>query len=129
MKVRLSNYEDWNAAAKGLLNREDIRSFEAEALVDTGATRSFISQPAMDQLGLTIVGRRTGILADGSRATVGLAGALVFEIEGRETIEEAYVLGDQVMIGQTTLEATDLLVDCAARRVIPKHEGGPLFRL
>ena len=29
------------------------------------------------------------------------------------------VLGNEVLIGQTTLEATDLVVDCANQRVYP----------
>jgi len=33
-----------------------------------------------------------------------------------------------VLIGQTVLESTDLLVDCVSRKVIPAHPEGPLFR-
>jgi hypothetical protein len=38
---------------------------------------------------------------------------------GRDTLEEALVLGDEVLIGQTVLEKLDLLADCANRRLIP----------
>ncbi len=43
----------------------------------------------------------------------------MLEILGRDTQEEALVLGDEVLIGQTTLEATGLVVDCANRTVYP----------
>jgi hypothetical protein len=71
----------------------------------------------------------TGKLADGSSVNVGLCSAIAFEIMGRETSEEAYVMGDEVLIGQTTLQGTDLLVDCKDHRVIGKHPEGPIFRM
>ena len=58
-----------------------------------------------------------------------LSGPLVFELEGRDTIEGAYVRGDSVLIGLTVLETTDLLVDCRNQKLIPKHAGGPVYRL
>lgn len=67
-------------------------------------------------------------LADGSDVRVSVCGSIEFEIMGRRTAEEAYVMGDEVLIGQTTLEATDLLVDCKEQRLRGKHAGGPLFR-
>jgi hypothetical protein len=38
-------------------------------------------------------------------------------------------MGDTVVIGQTVLESTDLLVDCLNLRVIPnpKHPDGPVL--
>lgn len=55
----------------------------------------------------------------------------MFEILGRETCEDAYVVGDEVLIGQTTLETTDLRVDCKNQKVIPNpaHPDGPVFRI
>lgn len=36
-----------------------------------------------------------------------------------ETLEEALVLGDEVLIGQTVLEKLDLHADCANQRLLP----------
>jgi hypothetical protein len=38
-------------------------------------------------------------------------------------------MGSDILIGQTTLAAMDLLVDCKDQRVIGKHPEGPIFRL
>jgi hypothetical protein len=40
-------------------------------------------------------------------------------------------MGDAVVIGQTVLESTDLLVDCVHRKVIPNpaHPEGPALRV
>ncbi|WP_248277606.1 hypothetical protein [Brasilonema sp. UFV-L1] len=53
------------------------------------------------------------------------------EIEGRETTESALVAGDEVLIGQTVLESSDLLVDCNNQRLIPnpKNPEYPVFRI
>jgi hypothetical protein len=42
-----------------------------------------------------------------------------FEILGRQTHEEALVLGDEVILGQTTLKKTALHVDCREHRLFP----------
>ena len=120
-RVRLTNAFDQELVRRGLLEADGVHTCEVDALVDTGPTSSIIPPDVVQQLDLSIARETMGILADGSRVSVSVTGAIVFQIEGRETREDAYVLGDQVLIGQTVLESTDLLVDCANRKVIPKR--------
>ena len=56
---------------------------------------------------------------------------LVIELGGRDTLEEALVLGDEVIIGQTVLEKLDLFVDCINQRVIPNpaHPDQPVSKV
>ena len=53
------------------------------------------------------------------------------EIEGRDTLEEALVLGDEVLIGHTVLEKLDLLVDCQGQRLVPNpaHPDQPITKV
>ncbi|MEG4407670.1 hypothetical protein [Microcoleus sp. MON2_D5] len=62
---------------------------------------------------------------------MGLKGPVIIEIEGRETIEAAMVLGDMVLIGQTVLETLDLLVDCKNQRLVsnPENPERPVLRV
>ena len=131
VRVRLSNATDVDLAERGLIDPEKVRSCEVEALVDTGATRSVVPPEIADRLGLTILPQTFGKLADGSRVPAGLSSAILFEMYDRATVEGVYVLGDEVLIGQTALESMDLLVDCPNRRVIPNpaHPEGPVLRL
>ena len=131
VRVRLSNATDVDLAERGLIEPERVRSCEVDALVDTGATRSVVPTDVADRLGLTILRQTFGRLADGSRVPASLSSAILFEMQDRATLEGAYVLGDEVLIGQTVLESMDLLVDCANRRVIPNpaHPEGPVLRL
>src|SRR5262245_52704143 len=117
VKVRLTNLGDLEMVKRGFLDREQVRSCEVDAIVDTGATRSVIPQKIADQLGVTSARETVASLADGTRVTVGRSDPIYFEIEGRDVPEDAYIVGDTVLIGQTVLDLTDLLVDCTNRKV------------
>jgi hypothetical protein len=62
---------------------------------------------------------------------VGVTEPVIFRLLGRDTLEEALVLGDEVLIGQTVLEKLDLLADCVGRRVVPNpaHPDQPVSKV
>lgn len=122
VKVKLTNAIDEELVKRGLLNPNLLRVYEAEALIDTGAVRTAIPVEVCEHLGLRIRSQEIAKYADGRQEAVGLTGPILIEIEGRETIEAAMVLGDMVLIGQTVLETLDLLVDCKNQRLVPNPE-------
>lgn len=130
-KVRLLNAVDEALTRRSLLKPEEIRTYFAEALVDTGAVRSVLPSFVVERLGLAIRGQRVAEYADGRKEAVGVTEPLVIEIEGRDTLEEALVLGDEVIIGQTVLEKLDLFVDCVNQRLIPNpaHPDQPVSKV
>jgi clan AA aspartic protease len=128
-KVRLLNNADANAAAEGRLPLEKVRVVEADAMVDTGAVRSCIPAPLLEQLGLKAYDEVSVELADGRKTQVGLADGVRFEIMQRRSSDDALILGDEVLIGQTLLEKMDLLVDCTRQRLVPAHADGPVNKL
>ena len=69
--------------------------------------------------------------ADGRKEVVDVTEPISIRISDRETIEEALVLGDEVLVGQTVLAKTDLLVDCANQRVLPDpaHPDQPVTKI
>jgi len=83
------------------------------------------------RLGLAVRGQRVAEYADGRRDVVGVTEPLIVELEGRDTLDEALVLGDEVRIGQTVLEKLDLYVDCQQRRLIPNpaHPDQPVTKV
>jgi clan AA aspartic protease len=129
VKVRLSNAGDVEQVRRGLATMDKVRTCEIDALVDTGSTRSAIPNEVAQRLGLIVMSHAFGTLADGTSIQVGLSSPIAFEILGRETFEGACIMGDEVLIGQTALEATDLLVDCKNQQVVGKHPNGPVHRL
>ena len=119
VKVRITNSADAQAAQAGKLPLERVRSVEADALVDTGAVRSCIPAPLIERLGVLPFEDSLVEYADGRKKPVGLVDGLRFELMNRRSGDEALILGDEVLIGQTLLEKMDLLVDCNRHRLVP----------
>jgi clan AA aspartic protease len=131
IKVTLTNALDEMLARRGKLPPEQVRRRELDALVDTGAVRSVLPPQIVEELGLEIRGQRMAEYADGRKESVGVTEPLIIECMRRDTLEEALVLGDEVLIGQTVLEKLDLLADCANRRLIPNpaHPNQPVTKV
>ena len=131
-EATLVNATDESLVRRGQLPRDRVRSYKADALVDTGAVRSIVPTHVVQQLGLAIVENQVAEYADGRQDVVGVTEAIEIRINGRRTLDEALVLGgDEVIIGQTVLEKLDLLVDCRNRRVVPNpaHPDQPVSKV
>ena len=131
VKVKLTNAFDLAQIRRGLLPPEQIRTYEAEAVVDTGVVRCVLPPYVVQQLGLEILGQRVAEYADGRQEPVGMTESFLLEIMGREEIETAIVLGDEILIGQTALEKMDLLVDCVNHCLVanPAHPDQPVSKI
>ena len=131
VRVRLTNASDEALARRGQLPRDQVRSCEADALVDTGAVSLVMPAQLMQQIGLMARDERVVTYADGRTERVEVTEPVIVQVDGRTTSGDALVLGDEVLIGQTVLEKTDLLADCKSQRLIPNpaHPDGPVTRL
>ena len=131
VRATLTNAFDEALARRGLLRPEEVRTIETDALVDTGAARTILPPDVVARLGLVARGQRQARYADGRTETVPVTEPLVVALEGRDTLEDAFVLGDEVLIGQTVLEKLDLFVDCHGQRLVPnpKHPDEPITRV
>lgn len=130
-RVKLANAVDEALVRRGQLAPERVRVYEAEALVDTGAVRCVLPPFVVGHLGLEPVRRYVAQYADGRLDEVDLTEPFFLEIMGRLTSEEALVLGDEILIGQTALEKLDLFVDCRGERLIPNpaHPDQPISKV
>jgi hypothetical protein len=130
-KVRLTNAVDDERARAGEIEPGAVRAYDADALIDTRAVRCVVPAHVRERLGVHIRGQRVAEYADGRKDTVDVTGPIVFEVLGRDTLEEALVLGDEVLIGQTVLEKLDLLADCQGRRLVPNpaHPDQPVTKV
>src|SRR2546423_13459912 len=112
VKVKLTNAMDEALARRGQLPPEKVRTCEVDAMVDTGAVRCVVPAQVVQELGVQIRGQRVAEYADGRKEAVGVTEALIVQCLRRDTLEEAMVLGDEALIGQTGLEKLDLHADC-----------------
>ncbi len=131
VKVILTNSVDEALHRRKKLKKSAVRHYEADALVDTGAVRSVIPAHVMQALGVMSRGDRVAEYADGRKETVAITESIIFDVMGRDTLEEALVLGDEDLIGQTVLEKLDLLADRANRRLVPNpaHPDQPVSKV
>jgi len=131
VKVKLINGLDEALARRGSLSADQVRSYEADALVDTGAVRSVLPIQVVQQLGLMIARKTKATYANDQTEDIDVTEMVGIELLRRRTTEETLVLGSEVIIGQTVLESLDLLVDCVGRRVIgnPAHPDQPIIKI
>lgn len=131
VKVKLTNAGDEILVRRGLLTADKIRSYEADALVDTGAVRSVLPSHVVQLLGLAIVGKARATFANDAAEDVDVSEVVGINLLGRRTTEEMLVLGSDVLIGQTVLESLDLHVDCMNQRVVgnPAHPDQPIIKI
>lgn len=129
--VKLTNSLDEMLSRRDQIPKNQVRSYQAEALVDTGAVRTIIPPQVAEELGVAIRGQRVAEYADGRKESVGITEPIIIDLLGRDTLEEALVLGDEVLIGQTVLEKLDLWVDCANQRLVPNpaHPDQPVTKV
>ena len=129
--IRLSNAADMAMVRRNLMRPEEIRAVEADALVDTGAVTFVLPSLVVERLGLARPFKQVAEYADGRREEVDVTEPVFIELLGRHTVEEALVLGDEVIIGQTILEKTDLYVDCRQKRLLPNpaHPDQPVLQV
>lgn len=128
VRVKLTNIAD---ALADKPKRKKVRMLDTSALVDTGAVTLVLPTEVVKQLGLRRIDKQVAVYADGRREEVDVTEPVFVELLGRRTSEEALVLGDEVLIGQTVLEKTDLLVDTRGRRLIPNpaHPNQPVIKV
>lgn len=131
VQVKLTNAFDEKLARKGQISVEQIRVYEADALVDSGAVSSVLPIYVVQKLGLDLVRKERAEYANGSAEDVEVTEPVGLEILGRRVTEEMLVLGDEVLVGQTALERMDLLIDCANRRLLPNpaHPDQPVLKI
>lgn len=129
--VKLSNATDTILRRRNLLQPEGVRSLEVQALIDTGAVSLVLPSAVVEGLGLSRPFKQVAEYADGRREEVDVTEPVLVELMGRHTTEEALVLGDEVLIGQTVLEKTDLHMDCREQRLRPNpaHPDQPVLKV
>lgn len=99
VNVRLTNAVDEAPARRNKIPADKVRRYDAEAMVDTGAIRCVIPAHVLERLGISERGHRVAEYADGRKDTVSVTGPIIVEIMGRDTMEDALFLGDEVLIG------------------------------
>jgi len=131
VRITLTNATDEVIAQMNHGKRVKVRQLEIEGVVDTGAVALILPPHVANKLGLLRMGKQVAEYADGRQDEVDVTSPVFVEVMGRRTTEEAMVLGDEVLIGQTVLGKTDLLVNCRDRILMPNpaHPNQPVQKV
>ncbi len=100
---------------------ERVRSGEADLLVDTGATLSWVPREVIEKTGVPLAQRRAFLLADGRKIERDTAGVLL-QFNGTEAIVTVVVAepGDGRLLGATALGTLGYGVDPIKLELIPR---------
>jgi clan AA aspartic protease len=131
VQISLTNAVDDALVRRGQMSAGQVRTEQVEALVDTGAVNCILPPFVADKLGLARPFRQMAEYADGRHEEVDVTEPVLIDIQGRKVYEECLVLGDEVLIGQTALEKTDLHVDFRSRKLFPNpaHPHQPVVKV
>ncbi len=123
--IELVSNDDLTLFALGQLGADKVRRMTVRALVDSGAEMLAINERIKAQLGLRVLSKQFGELADGSTIEVEIVGPLEVRFANRDTTARAMVLpgNAEVLLGAIPMEDMDILVDPKNRQLIvnPAH--------
>ena len=122
--VQLENAVDREMALRGNLSEAEIRSIEANLLVDSGAVMRVLPQDQVEALGLRELRKAIVTYADERKEERPVAGVVTVHIGNRTATVECIVgpPSNEPLLGQVVLETMDLLVDCSRQQLIPRPE-------
>jgi len=100
---------------------ESKKSWTGRALVDTGATDTFMPASVLKKLGIKAVGRRVYELADGTEQALSF-GLGAIEVLGEMTAGSVVFAGkeEEPLLGVTALESAGFWVDPREERLVPR---------
>ena len=124
VKLKLTNYVDLQMS-KLKLRKTKPRSVEADALVDTGATRLYLKSSLIKALGLKKESEVSSKTTNGVRRRA-VYSAAQLDLMGRHGAFEVVEIDDDVpnLLGQIPLEYLDFIVDPKGQKLIPNPEHG-----
>lgn len=105
-----------------LSSMDDQQSRDIEATVDTGAAYTTLPASLLREIGVTPMGKRRFLLADGRRMHMDYGEARA-TING-ESVTTLVVFGEEgapPLLGAYTLEGLALAVDPVEQRLVPTH--------
>ena len=122
VKFSLSNYSDVLAFEEGRLAPEKISRVVMDGVVDTGAARLVLPLSVVQQLNLPVTDQTIVRYADHPQEMRDIVSLAHVEILNRSGTFRAIVEPHRTdaLIGAIVLEDLDLIVDCAAQKVLPR---------
>jgi clan AA aspartic protease len=110
--IEFVNADDLAMVRRYKIGEEEVKRMTVKMMVDQGSVYVCINEMVQEQLGLAILEKRKGQLADGSIVEYDVAGPIEVRFKNRRCVVDAMVLpGDNEMLrGAIPLEDMDILI-------------------
>jgi clan AA aspartic protease len=125
VKAKLENEVDRMLCKRGYIKDAEVRSFEIDALVDTGAVLVLLPQDLVEKLGLEMNEKVVVTLAKDQKVELPRArGGITLTIGDRSMTTDCLVGPPtcEPLIGQIVLESLDLIPDPIKKTLVPRPE-------
>jgi predicted aspartyl protease len=124
VEVQLESYDDRVLADRGHLPKDQVRRQTVPIIADTGAVMLVLPQDLVESLGLRPYRKVIVTYADERKEERDVAGVVTVHVAGRSMQTSCVVgpPGSEPLLGQIVLEETDLLVDTANQKLVPRPE-------
>ncbi len=123
--ITLINAGDIEMAKRHIIGEDEIKQMTVSMIVDSGAYMLAINETIQEQLNLSFVEKRKGVLADGRIEEYDVVGPLMVKFANRTAICSAMVLpGDsEPLLGAIPMEEMDVLIHPRRQELIvnPEH--------
>jgi predicted aspartyl protease len=132
VEFEVANYGDVTLVERGLLPADQVRREIIHGVVDSGATKLVLAEAVVKRLGLTPGSGVKVRYADGRQVKKRASAEGVYlGLLGRHGTFTAVVEPKRTtaLVGAIVLEDLDLLVDCAAQKVVPRDPKGETFEI
>ena len=129
-EITLKNAEDLILARNGYIEETEVRQITVQAMVDTGAWTLAINEETRIKLGLNVIGKEPGTLADGTKTLYDMAGPIDVIWKDRRVLLDALVVpgAKDILLGAIPLEAMDLTVN-PKRELVGVHPDQSMQRI
>ena len=128
VKIDLENFGDRYLFIKNKIKEDEIRKYQIDGMVDTGAVMLVLPQDVVDKLGLEILRKVIVTYADERKEERPVAGTVTIKI-GDRFMNSDCVVGpplSEALIGQIILEELDLIADCQSQTLVTRPES-PIY--
>ena len=128
VKIGLENFGDRFMYIENKIEEKEIRRYEMDAVVDTGAVMLILPQDVIEELGLKILRTVVVTYADERKEERPVAGTVTIKI-GKRFMNTDCIVGppaSEALIGQVILAELDLIPDCQKQTLAPRPES-PIY--
>ncbi|MBF0119160.1 MAG: clan AA aspartic protease [Desulfobacterales bacterium] len=120
--ITLSNLEDISLFRRKYISEKEIRRIEVKSLVDSGAYMLVVPEHIKLQLGLSVIEQREVELADGKISLCDIVGYIEIRFANRMAVCNAFVMGNEVLLGAIPMEELDVIIEPRNQRLIVNPE-------